>query len=94
MTRPENELNIDDYYELSVKDRQLLDAWLKKLGGNPIRTRKLTLHDDHVITEEYVVTSDNLLTYNRKTRDVDILVREFEYDLPPPIWKQPKEIQD
>lgn len=92
MSLDPNELDVDDYYELEIKERKLLDDWLKSLGGHPTRTRKLILRtqDQCVLAEEYIVDErgNPINTFNYKTKDIEVNTFEFYYgDNLAPIWK-------
>jgi hypothetical protein len=88
MAIADNELDIDDYYKLSVKDQTELDDWLRGIGGFPNKTRKLTLKDGICLAEEYLLDDHDRLTWDKRTRDVETMFRELRYKQEPSVWKK------
>lgn len=88
MTKPtENQVNVDDYYDMPLENRTILDDWLKSLGGVPAKTRLITLYKDYIEVEEYRLSVEGKFIYNWKTKDIEVDVRQLPFEVPPPVWK-------
>lgn len=78
-------MGIDEYYNLTIKNQSAIDQWLKECGGNPIVTRKITISEGEVITEEYVLRNGEL-NYDWDIKDVEHSQKVYELSSPPPVW--------
>lgn len=77
---------IDHYIALSPDQRNLLDAWLKKSGGEPPRTKELRVEGCDIIAVEYYTLSDGKLLYDQKKKSVVFTERLLKVWNEPPIW--------
>jgi len=78
----------EDYLNLSSEDRNLIDAWLKKCGGIPERTKQIRIEGKYVIATEYYTTSDKRLVYDPKKKEVVTHDRELYLHGNPPVWHE------
>lgn len=89
MSRDPNRIDVDDYYDLTIQERQALDDWLILLGGHPTLTRLLMLDRklQELTVEEWSFDSDGKMVYDRHTHDVLVNTTTFPYSIDPPLWK-------
>lgn len=76
----------DHYIDLTPDQRSLLDAWLKKAGGEPPRTKELRVEGDTMIAVEYYVLSGGKLLYDPKKKSVVLTEKRLRIVNAPPIW--------
>lgn len=84
----EESFTAEDYTNLSPENRALIDAWLKKCGGVPERTKEIRIEGKYVIATEYYTTSDHKLVYDHKKKEVVTNERELYKHGDPPVWHE------
>ena len=78
----------EDYTDLNPDQRNLLDAWLRKSGGEPPRTKELRVEGDFIVAVEYYVLSNGKLLYDPKKKSVVLSEKRLRNLFGPPIWKE------
>lgn len=73
-------LTVDAYMRLSPAGREEIDAWLRSLGGEPTRTRSITVGADFIDCEELDLGHDGRLV----VKDGEVVHRVVRYPLTAP----------
>lgn len=80
-------LTVDDYIDMGVRSRSLLDDWLKSIGCPANKTKNIRI--DHeaktIVATQFVVENNG----KRYTTDTILGTEEitYHYDEEPPAWK-------
>lgn len=88
MTKAKNILDAYDYLDLTLQDRNLLDDWLKSIGGAPNRTKSLNIDREtkKIIATEYLLdkTGGNNYSHHTILGEIENI---YHFEKEPPVWK-------
>jgi len=79
---------VDDYSARTIEERFEIDGWLQFHGILPLKVQSIRIEDNHIIVNEYYLSSENKMMYDRKTKEVATTERMYRLKKDPPFWKE------